>query len=142
MDDIEKIELVYDPSAAEEYRKEHPEMYQKPVRMEIEGGGYNWFYVCGECHVQVKVGDKECGCCHSKLLWDEAELRRNTKDKMQADDFETAYFAGYQYGYQMALKDLAKHMKGMRTYGGYKKERAAGVPEHHAGRAADHEQKL
>ena len=37
MDDMEKIELVYDPSAAEEYRKEHPEMYKKPVRVEIEG---------------------------------------------------------------------------------------------------------
>ena len=59
------------------------------------------------------------------------------------EDFETAYMAGYEYGYKMAIKDMEKKIKELKSYGGdYKKERAAGVPEHHASGAGGDEQKL
>ena len=128
MSEMEKVELVYDPSIAEEYRKEHPELYAKAVPVEIEGGGYNWWYVCGECHGQVNTGDRACGHCESTLRWDEAVLKESKKGKMHAEDFETAYFAGYEDGYKQAIKDMAKHMKEMKTYGGYKNQHAEGLP--------------
>ncbi|MCR5566186.1 MAG: hypothetical protein K6F61_04990 [Clostridiales bacterium] len=53
------------------------------------------------------------------------------------DDWETAYNAGFEYGYQTAVKDVIKRLKEMKTYGGdNKKERAAEVPEG-TGRAAE-----
>jgi transcriptional regulator with XRE-family HTH domain len=61
----------------------------------------------------------------------------------KAEEFEVAYQAGFQYGYQTAVKDMAKRMREMRWYGGDKQEkRAAGVPEHYAGRAGDLQQEL
>jgi len=59
------------------------------------------------------------------------------------DDFEAAYFMGYEHGYQMAIKDVIKKLREMRWYGGHNKEEcAAGVPEHHEGRAEDLQHKL
>jgi hypothetical protein len=58
----------------------------------------------------------------------------------EQDDFETGFMAGFEHGRQMTLKDIIKMLGRMKWHGGgYKEERAAGVPEHHAGRAADHE---
>ena len=54
---------------------------------------------------------------------------------IEKDDWETAYHAGFEYGYLTAIKDMAKALKGMKTYGGgYKTVRAGEVPEG-AGRA-------
>jgi len=53
-------------------------------------------------------------------------------------DYEIVYCKGFSQGYQRAIVDVIKRLKGMEWYGGdYKKECAAGVPEHHEGRAAD-----
>ena len=58
-----------------------------------------------------------------------------------------AYNAGFKEGgkfaYNQAINDVIRKLERMQFYGGNKQEkRADGVPEHHAGRAADHEQKL
>lgn len=44
---------------------------QKPVEaeVEIEGGGHNWFYVCGECHGFVKLPWVYCPGCGRRLKW-------------------------------------------------------------------------
>lgn len=72
------------------------------------------------------------------------ELVRKDTETDKTSDWEEAYHQGYQYGYQMAIKDMIKKLKGLKWYGGRDntEECAAGVPEHHAGRAADPEQKL
>ena len=41
------------------------------------------------------------------------------------DVYETAYFAGFEYGGQMMLKEIIKMLKGMRWYGGDKPEKRA-----------------
>lgn len=41
----------------------------EPVPVELEGGGWNWWYVCGECHAAVGTGDKTCKSCKRKLSW-------------------------------------------------------------------------
>ena len=42
------------------------------------------------------------------------------KPEKPGDEFETAYFAGFDYGGQMMLKEIIKMLKGMRWYGGDK----------------------
>ena len=42
---------------------------QKPVEPEIEGGGYSWFYVCGECHGSINSYDKYCRHCGREIDW-------------------------------------------------------------------------
>lgn len=39
------------------------------AEVEIEGGGWNWWYVCEECHGQVDTKDKICPHCKSPLDW-------------------------------------------------------------------------
>ena len=63
------VELVYDPSIAEEYRREHPELYP-PVPVEIEGDRWSWWYVCGECHGAVGKDDLDCPHCKRGLKWE------------------------------------------------------------------------
>ena len=41
----------------------------------------------------------------------------------EKDVFETAYFAGFEYGEQMMLKEIIKMLKGMRWYGGDKQKK-------------------
>ena len=36
---------------------------------EIEGGGKDWFFVCGECRTVVGNHDKFCKNCGRKLIW-------------------------------------------------------------------------
>ena len=51
--------------------------------------------------------------------------------------YEQAYNAGFEYGYQRAVKDVIKRLREMKTYGGgYKKVRAGEMPEG-TGRAAE-----
>ena len=38
-------------------------VHLKPVPVEMEGGGYNWFEVCGECHGAVDPSWKFCPEC-------------------------------------------------------------------------------
>lgn len=40
-----------------------------PEEPEIEGGGYNWWYVCPECHVHLKHGTRFCGSCGKEIIW-------------------------------------------------------------------------
>jgi hypothetical protein len=62
-------------------------------------------------------------------------------DRLDEMSFEQAWGAGYEYGYQQAIKDMGKRIKEMKTYGGDKqKKRAFGVPEHYEGRAGDLQQ--
>lgn len=41
----------------------------EPVHAEIEGGGSNWWNVCGECHSSLNPGDKYCHECGRKIEW-------------------------------------------------------------------------
>lgn len=36
---------------------------------EIEGGGNNWWPVCGECHGVIDINDKHCRHCGRKVCW-------------------------------------------------------------------------
>ena len=40
-----------------------------PEPAEWEGGGSNWFYVCPECHVNIKQGTRFCMSCGKEILW-------------------------------------------------------------------------
>lgn len=118
----------------------------RPVQVEIEGDRWSWFYVCGECHRALSPEMKKCPGCGRRLIWgtDETNRPEMREEHVQAlEDWEKSYMAGYQYGYQMAIKDVIKKLRGMKWYGGDKPEkRADGVPEHYAGRAADLQRKL
>jgi len=39
----------------------------KPVRTEWEGGGHNWWCVCGECHGALDPSDHFCRHCGRKI---------------------------------------------------------------------------
>lgn len=41
------------------------------AEVEIEGGGYSWWNVCGECHTAVDMKDNICPTCKRKLRWQE-----------------------------------------------------------------------
>ena len=40
---------------------------QEPVEPEIEGGGNNWWMICGECHGLISGTDKFCRHCGRKI---------------------------------------------------------------------------
>lgn len=40
----------------------------EPVEAEIEGGGSNWWYVCGECHGAIDRADQYCRHCGRKVM--------------------------------------------------------------------------
>ena len=40
---------------------------QKPVEAELEGGGTNWWYVCGDCHGAIDNRDSYCRHCGRKI---------------------------------------------------------------------------
>ena len=49
---------------AELQRKAAEELIKQiPLKMEIEGGGLTWWYVCPECHGAIDDGDKDCRHC-------------------------------------------------------------------------------
>lgn len=56
-----EVELVYDPSILEEYRKEH--------EPELEGGGSSWWYVCPECHGPIDSDENPCRHCGQIIIW-------------------------------------------------------------------------
>ena len=40
----------------------------RTAEVEIEGGGWSWFYICGDCHGAVEYKAEKCGC-GAKLDW-------------------------------------------------------------------------
>lgn len=44
---------------------------QDPVPAELEGGGSNWWNVCGECHGLINSSDNYCRHCGRRILWNE-----------------------------------------------------------------------
>ena len=43
---------------------------EQESKVEIEGGGSTWCYVCGECHTSVSPYAKYCRECGRRLIWD------------------------------------------------------------------------
>ena len=41
----------------------------RTAEAEIEGGGQNCFFVCGECHTILDTKDKFCRECGRKIVW-------------------------------------------------------------------------
>lgn len=37
---------------------------------ELEGGGSTWWYVCGDCHGEVKYLEDVCHHCKAVLSWE------------------------------------------------------------------------
>ena len=42
---------------------------QQPVPAELEGGGANWWDVCGNCHTTIIRNYKFCPECGRGILW-------------------------------------------------------------------------
>ena len=42
----------------------------KPVQAEWEGGGWNWWHVCGECHGVIDWKDQICPHCKTPIQWE------------------------------------------------------------------------
>ena len=38
-----------------------------PVETELEGGGYNWWHVCGDCHGAIDQNDNYCKHCGRRI---------------------------------------------------------------------------
>ena len=36
---------------------------------EIEGSSFSWFYVCGNCHSQIKWKEQRCPVCKAGVDW-------------------------------------------------------------------------
>ena len=47
---------------------------EKSVPVEIEGGGWTWWYVCSECHGAIDPGVDICPHCKHKLDWSGIKL--------------------------------------------------------------------
>ena len=50
---------------------------QETARVEIEGGGWNWFFVCDECHGAVEYKAEKCPQCGRRLNWDEQQQAKS-----------------------------------------------------------------
>lgn len=79
------------------YRKEEQEILEnaiqllkerEPVPVELEGGGWSWWYVCGECHTAINAGDKFCRECGRPLIWEELNRKGNKKNEPGRSDDE------------------------------------------------------
>lgn len=44
-------------------------IFADPVEAEREGGGSSWWYVCGECHVEISSFDVFCKGCGRRIRW-------------------------------------------------------------------------
>ena len=47
----------------------HSVLQVRTAEAEIEGGGTNWFFVCGECHTAIDAKDKYCRQCGREIVW-------------------------------------------------------------------------
>ena len=50
---------------------------QEPVPPEMEGGGYNWYPVCGACHGVIGDMDSYCRHCGTPVLKEKAKPHHN-----------------------------------------------------------------
>lgn len=48
---------------------------QKTATVEMEGGGWTWYYVCSECHGAIDTKDKVCPHCKSVISWEGVFLK-------------------------------------------------------------------
>ena len=72
-----------------------------------------------------------------------AEEPKKAEDFMDLQSYGKGYMDGCEFGYKQALKDVTEKLGRMQWYGGNKSKISAdGVPEHHAGRAADLQHEL
>ena len=46
---------------------------------ELEGAGWYWFYVCGECRGVIKPGEEICPHCKERLIWNGSEKNVNCR---------------------------------------------------------------
>ena len=88
-------------------------------------GCKNCPYYCKETQMY------SCGALMQKDALMLIKADEQLMDKDVPDDFDTAYFAGFNYGGQIMLKEIMKMLKGMKWYGGSKQvkrtERMPGV---------------
>ena len=61
----------------------------KEAEVEIEGGWPEWWFVCGECHVQVSSMDIYCGTCGRRLDWSGVYLKAPGAERVP-DDLRSA----------------------------------------------------
>ena len=45
--------------------------YKQPLPAELEGGGTDWWHVCGACHGTIRSRDTFCRHCGRRVLWEE-----------------------------------------------------------------------
>lgn len=62
--------LVTEAEKCLELAEAEDTIMMSPVPAELEGGGYNWWYVCGECHSTLNSHDKYCHECGRKILYE------------------------------------------------------------------------
>lgn len=77
------------------YRKEEQEILEnaiqllkerEPVPVELEGGGWSWWYVCGECHTAINARDRFCQECGRPLDWSGVTLRKRDENESDCTD--------------------------------------------------------
>ena len=42
----------------------------EPMEPEMEGAGYSWFYVCGDCHGAIDYRAEKCRHCGRPVRWE------------------------------------------------------------------------
>ena len=47
---------------------------QEPAKAELEGGGHEWWYVCGNCHTTVNERMNYCPECGKMLHFDDVVI--------------------------------------------------------------------
>lgn len=62
--------LVSEAEKCLELAEAEDTIMMNPVPAEIEGGGCNWWYVCGECHSSLNSIDKYYHECGRKIKWE------------------------------------------------------------------------
>lgn len=62
--------LVTEAEKCLELAEAEDTIFMQPVEAELEGGGHNWWYVCGECHSNLNTYDKYCHECGRKIKYD------------------------------------------------------------------------
>lgn len=51
-------------------------MTRKHAEVELEGGGWEWWYVCEECHGMVNYQQDICRNCGSILIWEPEKKKK------------------------------------------------------------------
>lgn len=77
LDRFNDIDFVYnDSSKHETLSRMLDELLkeQEPVPLEMEGGGYNWYPVCGACHGVIGDMDSYCKHCGTPVLKKEIKI--------------------------------------------------------------------